>query len=63
MGSLLGLDEGTFGVPLEILMERYGSKIDLGHGPNPKSVPFLIAESIRAMSTMGMGCFVHLEIS
>lgn len=47
-------EDGTFGVPLEVLMERCSAKIDMGMGPNPKNVPFIIAESIRAMSGMDL---------
>jgi RhoGAP domain len=47
-------EDGTFGVPLEILVEKFPAKIDIGTGPNPKTVPIVIAESIRAMSTMDL---------
>ena len=53
MATRLSVEDGTFGVPLETLLEKYPAKIDMGSGPNPKTVPFVVAESIRAMNTMG----------
>ena len=50
-------EEGTFGVPLEILMSRCPTKIDLGHGPNPKTVPFYFAENIKVMLAQGLCLF------
>jgi hypothetical protein len=46
--------EGTFGVPLDVHIERYPAKIDLGYGPNPKTVPFIIAEIIRLMQGLDL---------
>lgn len=46
--------EKTFGVPLNVVLDKYPSKIEMGYGPNPKTVPFIISESIKLMLKMGI---------
>ncbi|CAG8561657.1 9342_t:CDS:10, partial [Cetraspora pellucida] len=46
--------KGTFGVPLEVLVERYGVDSVLGAGPGRIRVPSFIDDSISAMKTMDM---------
>ncbi|CAG8461698.1 2753_t:CDS:10 [Funneliformis mosseae] len=46
--------KGTFGVPLEILVERYGIDSVLGAGPGRIKVPSFVDDSISAMKTMDM---------
>ncbi|KAF9429337.1 hypothetical protein BGZ76_001442 [Entomortierella beljakovae] len=46
--------EGTFGVPLEILVERNGVDSVLGFGPGRIRIPSFIDDSISAMKNMDM---------
>ncbi|KAF0404356.1 RhoGAP-domain-containing protein [Gigaspora margarita] len=46
--------KGTFGVPLEVLVERYGIDSVLGAGPGRIRVPSFVDDSISAMKTMDM---------
>lgn len=49
-----GYPTGTFGVPLEVLIERCGVDSVLGYGPGRIKIPSFLDESITAMKTMGM---------
>lgn len=51
--------EKTFGVPLEVVLGKYPSKIEIGVGPNPKTVPYIISESIKLMLKMGTFLFIQ----
>ncbi|KAF9584319.1 hypothetical protein BGW38_006877 [Lunasporangiospora selenospora] len=46
--------EGTFGVPLEVLVERNGVDSALGAGPGRIRIPSFIDDSINAMKNMDM---------
>ncbi|KAI8352256.1 hypothetical protein B0O80DRAFT_454109 [Mortierella sp. GBAus27b] len=46
--------EGTFGVPLEVLVERNGVDSALGAGPGRIRIPSFIDDSITAMRNMDM---------
>ncbi|CAG8518695.1 5261_t:CDS:10 [Ambispora leptoticha] len=46
--------KGTFGVPLDTLVERYGVDSVLGAGPGRIKIPSFVDESIAAMKTMDM---------
>ncbi|KAF9909408.1 hypothetical protein BX616_011173 [Lobosporangium transversale] len=46
--------EGTFGVPLEVLVERNGVDSSLGAGPGRIRIPSFIDDSITAMRNMDM---------
>ncbi|KAG9300575.1 hypothetical protein G9A89_000756 [Geosiphon pyriformis] len=46
--------KGTFGVPLDVLVERYGVDSALGAGPGRIRIPSFIDDSIAAMKTMDM---------
>ncbi|ORZ21827.1 hypothetical protein BCR41DRAFT_420754 [Lobosporangium transversale] len=46
--------EGTFGVPLEVLVERNGVDSALGAGPGRIRIPSFVDESITAMRNMDM---------
>ncbi|CAI2165180.1 13714_t:CDS:10 [Funneliformis geosporum] len=46
--------KGTFGVALDILVERYGIDSVLGAGPGRIRVPSFVDDSISAMKTMDM---------
>ncbi|KAF9941353.1 hypothetical protein BGZ67_005183 [Mortierella alpina] len=46
--------EGTFGVPLEVLVERNGVDSALGAGPGRIRIPSFVDDSISAMRTMDM---------
>ncbi|CAG8708907.1 16499_t:CDS:10 [Dentiscutata erythropus] len=46
--------KGTFGVPLEVLVERYGVDSVLGAGPGRIRIPSFVDDSISAMKTMDM---------
>jgi hypothetical protein len=45
--------EGTFGVPLEVLVERNGVDSALGAGPGRIRIPSFVDDSISAMRNMG----------
>lgn len=45
---------GTFGVPLEVLVERYGIDSVLSAGPGRIRIPSFVDDSISAMKTMGI---------
>lgn len=45
--------EGTFGVPLEVLVEKNGIESNLGAGPSQIRIPSFIDDSISAMKQMG----------
>ncbi len=46
--------EGTFGVPLDALLEKYGVETDLGpHSNNSARIPIIIDASIRSLLHMG----------
>lgn len=47
------LVEGTFGVPLELLVERNGVDSALGAGPGRIRIPSFVDDSISAMRNMG----------
>ncbi|CAO3650186.1 unnamed protein product [Cunninghamella echinulata] len=46
--------EGTFGVPLEILVEKYGVESNYGASPTRLKIPCIIEDSISAMKKMDM---------
>ncbi|PKY50464.1 RhoGAP-domain-containing protein [Rhizophagus irregularis] len=46
--------KGTFGVPLEVLVERYGIDSVLSAGPGRIRIPSFVDDSISAMKTMDM---------
>ncbi|KAG0057280.1 hypothetical protein BGZ83_000070 [Gryganskiella cystojenkinii] len=46
--------EGTFGVPLEVLVERNGVDSALGAGPGRIRIPSFVDDSISAMRNMGI---------
>jgi hypothetical protein len=46
--------DGTFGVPLEVLVERVPAKVEMGTGPSAKIIPLIICECIRALLTMDL---------
>ncbi|KAI9301010.1 hypothetical protein BJ944DRAFT_272121, partial [Cunninghamella echinulata] len=46
--------EGTFGVPLEILVEKYGVESIYGASPTRLKIPCIIEDSISAMKKMDM---------
>ncbi|KAI7830734.1 hypothetical protein BC939DRAFT_392557 [Gamsiella multidivaricata] len=46
--------EGTFGVPLEVLVERNGVDSALGAGPGRLRIPSFVDDSISAMRNMDM---------
>lgn len=48
------LVEGTFGVPLEVLVERNGVDSALGAGPGRIRIPSFVDDSISAMRNMDM---------
>lgn len=45
--------EGTFGVPLEVLVDRNGVDSALGAGPGRIRIPSFVDDSITAMRNMG----------
>lgn len=45
--------EGTFGVPLDMLVEKNGAESNLGAGPSRIRIPTFIDDSISAMKRMG----------
>ena len=45
--------EGTFGVPLEILVERYGVESEFGPGSSSTRIPIMVDACIRALRKMG----------
>lgn len=45
--------EGTFGVPLDMLVEKNGVESNLGAGPSRIRIPTFIDDSISAMKRMG----------
>ncbi|KAJ3036137.1 hypothetical protein HDV00_003049 [Rhizophlyctis rosea] len=46
--------EGTFGVPLEILVERYGVESELGPGSSSTRIPIIMDACIRALRKMDL---------
>ncbi|KAI7876857.1 RhoGAP-domain-containing protein [Lichtheimia hyalospora FSU 10163] len=46
--------EGTFGVPLDMLIEKNGAESNLGAGPSRIRIPTFIDDSISAMKRMDM---------
>ncbi|KAI9274726.1 hypothetical protein BDA99DRAFT_247182 [Phascolomyces articulosus] len=48
------LKEGTFGVPLDVLVEKSGTDSNLGAGPSRIRIPTFIDDSIAAMRQMDM---------
>ncbi|KAJ3023246.1 hypothetical protein HKX48_003850 [Thoreauomyces humboldtii] len=46
--------EGTFGVPLESLIEKYGIDTDLGPRPGQLHVPVLLDSCIKALNNMDL---------
>ncbi|KAI8825178.1 uncharacterized protein EV422DRAFT_517767 [Fimicolochytrium jonesii] len=46
--------EGTFGVPLEALVEKYGVDTELGPRPGQLHIPILVDSCIRALHTMDL---------
>lgn len=50
---MIHLVEGTFGVPLELLVERNGVDSALGAGPGRIRIPSFVDDSISAMRNMG----------
>ena len=51
--GLFALVEGTFGVPLELLVDRNGVDSALGAGPGRIRIPSFVDDSISAMRNMG----------
>lgn len=45
--------EGTFGVPLEVLVEKNGVDSNLGASPTRIRIPAIVEEIIFAMKQMG----------
>jgi hypothetical protein len=45
--------EGTFGVPLEVLIEKNGVDSNLGASPTRIRIPAIVEEIIFAMKQMG----------
>lgn len=55
--------EGTFGVPLEVLVERNGVDSALGAGPGRIRIPSFVDDSISAMRNMGkLEAFVRTNV-
>ncbi|KAJ3056754.1 hypothetical protein HK097_004615 [Rhizophlyctis rosea] len=46
--------EGTFGVPLEILVERYGVESELGPGSSSTRIPIMVDACIRTLRKMDL---------
>ena len=51
--------EGTFGVPLDTLVEKSGTDSNLGAGPSRIRIPMFIDDSIATMRQMGMS-FIYI---
>ena len=49
----LAVGTGTFGIPLELLIEREGADSDLGASPTTVRVPSFIDDAVSAMRQMG----------
>lgn len=47
-------EEGTFGVPFELLMERTGIESNLGAGPSRLRIPSFVEDSLSVLKQMGM---------
>jgi len=48
------LKDGTFNVPLDILVDRYGVNSDLGMSQGTVKIPIFIEKIIRALRTKGI---------
>ncbi|KAJ3093065.1 hypothetical protein HK102_010970 [Quaeritorhiza haematococci] len=46
--------EGTFGVPLEILVERYGIETEMGPGPTSTRIPLIMDACVRTLRNMDL---------
>lgn len=46
-------EEGTFGVPFEVLIERTGVESNLGAGPSRLRIPSFIEDSLSILKQMG----------